>query len=59
MNTIKVNDTVKYSEPMKDEVGMTFQVIEVNGDRCIIEANNGMHIKPTYVAKVADLSVVK
>jgi hypothetical protein len=58
MNEIKVNNKVQYAEPMADEIGVTFKVIEVNGDRCIIEALVGMEFNPTYVALTSDLKVI-
>jgi hypothetical protein len=57
--TMKTGDTVKFRNPLPDEIGMTYTVIEVNGDRCVIEANTGMTFNPQQVAKVTDLEVIK
>jgi hypothetical protein len=31
------DDIVEFVDPLEDEVGTTYRVVEVNGDRCIIE----------------------
>ncbi len=56
---LNVNDTVEFAEPMADEVGVTFTIVEMNGDRCVIEANVDMPIKPQTVAMVADLKAAQ
>lgn len=54
---IKVNDTVKFIHPSPDESpDDTFRVVEVNGDRCMIEsAIPGFLFYGIEVVKVADL----
>lgn len=52
---IKVGDLVEFIEPMDDEVGTTYRLIELNGDRCVIELVCDMKIRPTWVRLVADL----
>jgi len=57
--SIQVNDLVEFIEPFEDEVGTTYRVLEVNGDRCIIEYVCDMRIRPTSVRLVADLKRVE
>lgn len=56
--SIQVNDIVEFIELFEDEVGTTYRVIEVNGDRCIIEYVCTMRIRPTFVRLVSDLKRV-
>lgn len=57
---MKTNDMVKFANPMPDEdASGVYRVVEVNGDRCIIEVQVEMAIKPTQVVMVADLVEVK
>ena len=59
----KVGDIVEYLAPEADEQGVTYRVLEMNGDRCFIQAvaHNGaafdMPILPQTVAQVAWLKV--
>jgi hypothetical protein len=52
------DDIVEFVDPLEDEVGTTYRVVEVNGDRCIIELVCDMRIRPTWVRLVADLKRV-
>lgn len=60
---LNINDIVEFAEPTADEAGVTYRVLEVNGDRCRIEAvaHNGkafnMAILPQSVVLVAWLKV--
>ncbi len=56
--SIQVNDLVEFIEPLADEVGTTYRVLEVNGDRCVIEFICDMRIRPTFVRLLADLKRV-
>lgn len=56
--SLKVNDLVEFIEPMEDELGTTYRLIELNGDRCLIELVCEMRIRPTWVRLVADLKRV-
>lgn len=53
--TIEVNDIVEFIEPFEDEEGTTYTVLEINGDRCVIELICDMRIRPTWTRLVADL----
>lgn len=53
------DDIVEFAAPLDDEVGTTYRVVEVNGDRCIIELVCDMRIRPTWVRLVADLKLVE
>ncbi len=54
---MKVNDEVKWSCPVDaNEAAERFIVLEVNGDRCLIEDICDLPIRPTMVARTAELS---
>ena len=55
MAQISVGDNVKFTNPMQDEIGLTMKVLEVNGDRLLVEYNVDMHIKPSGIVLVADV----
>lgn len=57
--SFSLNDIVEFVDPLDDEVGTTYRVVEVNGDRCIIELVCDMRIRPTWVRLVADLKLVE
>ena len=56
--SLQVNDLVEFIEPMEDEAGTTYRLVELNGDRCVIELVCDMRIRPTWVRLVADLKRV-
>ena len=58
MTTITIGDRVKWAVPMEagDDVAR-YEVVEVNGDRCIVRFICDLPIAPTTLAKVADLTV--
>lgn len=56
---IKVNDIVEFIEPFDDEAGTTYKVLEVNGDRCIIELICDMRIRPTWIRLTNDLKLAE
>ena len=56
---MKVGDIVKFKDGLYDEeLGQTYILIELNGDRCIIKHITDLPIPPTSAALVADLEVV-
>lgn len=60
---IKVNSFVVFRDPNPDEVfngnPLRFIVIELNGDRCIIEpVTSSLYYKPSTLALVSDLQDV-
>jgi hypothetical protein len=58
MDTIKVNDIVKYRDEFPDENNTRYKVLEVNGDRCLIQALTILFIHPTYIAKIPELEKI-
>ena len=52
--SIEVNDIVEFIEPFDHEEGTTYTVLEVNGDRCVIELIFEMRIRPTWTRLVSD-----
>ena len=61
MNNIQLHDTVKFDERQyPDETGQLYKVIELNGDRCILEDILSHYaIHPTSIAKVSELILVE
>lgn len=51
---------VTYREPMADEVGLTFTVIDIEPetDWCMLRANVDMNIQPTQTANISELKLV-
>ena len=58
MDEIKVGDIVKYKEPMPDEQGMEYIVLENRGDRVLMEAIVLMVFPPHVEAYTAHLEPV-
>ena len=58
---IRVNDLVKFIEGLyPDETGAQYRVLEINGDRAIIQLENtDMSIKPQSLAILAELEPFK
>ncbi|MCX6082170.1 MAG: hypothetical protein NTW32_21790 [Chloroflexi bacterium] len=56
---IKAGDLVRFKKGLyQEEDGLIYLVLEVNGDRSIIEwVNTKMTIRPTSLAMVADLEI--
>lgn len=56
---MKKGDTVKFKDGLyPDEQGTWYRVIEINGDRAIIEFICQLPIPPQSTAKISDLVVV-
>jgi len=54
-----IGDTVKFVEGLyPDETGAKYKVVEINGDRAIIEFICDLPIPPQSVAKVNELIVI-
>jgi hypothetical protein len=52
-------DTVKFVEGLyPDEEGARYMVVEMNGDRAIIEFIGDLPIPPQSVAKVGEMEIV-
>ena len=58
---INLNSKVEYIIPFPAEVGVTFTVIEIEKetDWCIIRANLGTGLQPTYTANISDLQIAQ
>ncbi len=57
---MKAGDTVKLVTPMPDESGSErFRVLEMRGDRVLVEFICDLRIPPTYVYPVTDIEVVE
>ncbi len=55
---MKVGDTVKMVEPTPDESGLErFRVLELRGDRVLVEFICDLPIPPTYVFQVSEVEV--
>ena len=56
---IKVGDLVKFKQGLyADEEGAIYRILELNGDRAIIEfVNTSMKIRPQSVARLAELEL--
>ena len=54
-----IGDTVQWREPLDaDEMEMRFVLLQVLGDRVLMESLVHMSIPPTYVTRLADLKLV-
>lgn len=57
---MKIGDTVKFFNGLyDDEKGAMYKVIEINGDRAIIEFICDLPIPPQSVAKINELEIVQ
>ena len=57
---MKTGDTVKFRDNLyEDESGAFYKVLEINGDRVIIEFICDLPIPPQSVAKVSELEIVQ
>jgi len=56
---IKIGDLVIFKRGLyADEKGAVYRVLEINGDRCMLElANTNMIIRPQSVAILAELEI--
>ena len=57
---INIGDLVTFKKGLyADEEGAVYKVLEINGDRCILEfANSSMTIRPQSVAVLAELDLL-
>jgi uncharacterized Fe-S cluster-containing protein len=57
---MEIGDTVKFREDLyPDEKGARYKIIEINGDRVVIEFICDLPIPPQSVAKTIELVVLK
>lgn len=56
---IKIGDLVVFKEGLyDDEKGANYRVLEINGDRCVLEfVNTNMVIRPQSVAMLSELEL--
>lgn len=55
---MRIGDVVRFSEPQtKDEEEERFVVLELRGDRALVEFICDMSIRPNFVYRTADLVV--
>lgn len=55
---MKNGDTVQFKQPYSDEIGLQMRVLEMRGDRVLVEAQVDMFLKPTSVHLVAELEML-
>jgi hypothetical protein len=56
---MKKGDTVQFKEGLySDEVGARYKVVEINGDRVIIEFICELPIPPQSIAMLSELEIV-
>lgn len=57
---MEIGDIVKFMDNLyPDEVGTRYLVVEINGDRAIIEFICDMPIPPQSTAKICELEIVQ
>jgi len=57
---MEIGDIVKFVDGLyPDEKGAVYKVLEINGDRAVIEFICDLPIPPQSVAKIAELEVVR
>ena len=57
--TLELGDIVEFVVPFDDEVGTQYRLVELNGDRCVIELICDFTIRPTWTRLVSDLKLAK
>lgn len=57
MKTITVSSLVVFINPFPDEIGLVMKVLEVNGDRLLVESLVNQPINPTSVILAADVEI--
>jgi hypothetical protein len=55
MTMFQVNDLVKFANPLPEETGLVMRVLEVNGDRLLVEYRVNMVILPTGIVNTNDV----
>lgn len=55
---MKKGDFVMLKNPLPDEIGLILSVVEMRGDRVLVEAQVDMNLKPTTVYLVDDIEVM-
>lgn len=56
---MKPGDLVKFRDDLyPDEIGAQYRVVEINGDRAIIEFVGNLPIPPQSIAKLSELVIL-
>ena len=56
---MNIGETVRFSNPLTpDEAAERFTVLEIRGDRVLVEFICSMHLLPTFVYLLSDLEPV-
>jgi len=56
---MKTGDTVQFKDGLyNDEIGARYKIVEINGDRAIIEFICDLPIPPQSVAMISELEIV-
>lgn len=57
---MKIGDTVKFINGLyPDEKGARYRIVEINGDRAVIEFICNLPIPPQSIAKISELEIVR
>jgi len=56
---MKTNDLIRFTAPLPDETDLTMRIIEMRGDRMLVEYLVGMNINPTGIVQVSDVEQVQ
>lgn len=56
---MKKKDFVMLINPLPDEVGLIMSVLEMRGDRVLVEAQVDMNLKPTAIYLEYELEVIE
>jgi hypothetical protein len=57
---VKIGDIVKFMDGLyPDEIGAKYRVVEINGDRAIIEFVCDLPIPPQSTAKINELVILQ
>jgi hypothetical protein len=51
----KTSHVVTFINPLPDEIGLIMRILEINGDRAIVEYMVGMNINPTGIVLLSDI----
>jgi hypothetical protein len=59
-HTVPVGAIVRYAQPEPGEAHLTFTVLELRGDRVLLESRNfpGVRFVPTEVVRLSDVALV-
>jgi hypothetical protein len=56
---ITVNSIVEFKNPYPDEIGLTMRVLEVNGDRLLVEQQaKNLEFLPTTIVQINEVKEI-